>query len=118
MPRHKSVLADHGHQYPVFSLALVGPENASTMASISNDGWVCQWRKNNLATPHKYFYLEIPENLRPDQDNPSTGSIVASQQDMSKNNVHVTCFDFADGEFDAFFCGSEDYNIYQGRLHP
>lgn len=41
MPRYKSVLADHGHQYPVFSLALVGPENSSIMCSISNDGQVC-----------------------------------------------------------------------------
>lgn len=49
MPRYKSVLAEHGHNYPVFSLALVGPENSSTMASISNDGLLCHWKKNNLA---------------------------------------------------------------------
>lgn len=59
-PIQKSCLASHGHNYPVYSLSVVGSQNAHNIVSISNDGRLCQWKPKMLAESKDQFYLEVP----------------------------------------------------------
>lgn len=40
-PIQKSCLAQHGHNHPVYSLGVVGSQNAHSIVSVSNDGRLC-----------------------------------------------------------------------------
>jgi len=53
-PIQKSCLAANGHQYPVYSLSVIGYQNTHHIVSISNDGKMCTWKPKVLADPRDY----------------------------------------------------------------
>ncbi len=51
LPILKSPLSASGHTYPVYSLQMVGTQNAHNLISSSTDGMVCSWLVDMLAQP-------------------------------------------------------------------
>ena len=62
-PIQKSCLAQNGHNHPVYSLSVIGSQNAHSIVSISNDGKMCMWKPKMLADSREYARLEIPPNI-------------------------------------------------------
>eukprot|EP01094_Clydonella_sp_ATCC50884_P003674 TRINITY_DN1279_c3_g1_i2.p1 TRINITY_DN1279_c3_g1~~TRINITY_DN1279_c3_g1_i2.p1 ORF type:complete len:435 (-),score=129.89 TRINITY_DN1279_c3_g1_i2:222-1526(-) len=44
-------LSPKGHTHPVYSLSVVGTENAHNLVSVSTDGRMCSWTLDNLREP-------------------------------------------------------------------
>lgn len=97
LPVQKSCLAKNGHNHPVFSLAIVGSQNAHNIVSVSNDGKLCFWSFGMLNEPKMSFNLGVSQ----------VGT--SSSEAM---NINVSSMDFPEDETDKFFVGSEDYNVY------
>jgi dynein intermediate chain len=57
IPIQKSCLAKNGHNHPVYSLAIVGSQNAHNIVSVSNDGKCCFWSFGMLNEPKINFNL-------------------------------------------------------------
>ncbi|KAK5111052.1 hypothetical protein LTR62_005427 [Meristemomyces frigidus] len=51
-----------GHAHPIYSLAVVGTQNASSVVSVSTDGVVCAWSTDMLTQPQEYLELHAPAN--------------------------------------------------------
>lgn len=51
MPVLKSLLSANGHKHPVYTMSMVGTQNAHNLVSMSADGMVCSWQMNMLAQP-------------------------------------------------------------------
>ncbi|KAK5129390.1 hypothetical protein LTR08_003550 [Meristemomyces frigidus] len=49
-----------GHAHPIYSLAVVGTQNASSIISVSTDGVVCAWSADMLTLPQEYLELHAP----------------------------------------------------------
>lgn len=49
-----------GHAHPIYSLAVVGTQNASSVVSVSTDGVVCAWSTDMLTLPQEYLELHSP----------------------------------------------------------
>ena len=47
-----------GHAYPVYSVQIVGTENAHNIVSVSNDGQLCTWNINDLSKPQTKMELK------------------------------------------------------------
>jgi dynein intermediate chain len=101
IPVQKSCLAKNGHKHPIYSLAVVGSQNAHNIVSVSNDGKLCFWSPDNLSEPKIHQQLTLPAN---------------SQADIS-SGINVHTLDFPEEETNSFYVGAEDYNIYQANLH-
>ena len=82
-----------GHAYPIYSLQVVGTENAHNIVSISNDGLLCTWNMNDLSKPQQKIELK-------------------------NNNIelNVTCMQFIPGDVNNFMVGTEEGLIYQSKL--
>ena len=65
-PIQKSCLAMNGHQYPVYSLSVIGYQNTHHIVSISNDGKMCTWKPKVLADPKDYQILQAPKKMMVD----------------------------------------------------
>ncbi|KAL6078661.1 Cytoplasmic dynein 1 intermediate chain 2 [Balamuthia mandrillaris] len=100
-PVQRTPLSSIGHTHPVYSLSVVGTQNANNLVSVSTDGRMCVWSFDSLLQP-----LEVLE-LRNRQSKSVTGS----------GNVAPTCIDFPDGEVNQFFTGSEEGVAYQAYRH-
>jgi dynein intermediate chain len=89
-----SSLASPGHSHPIYSLKVVGTQNAHNLISCSNDGTVCSWQMDMLSKPQEIIEL--------------------TTQDRGKNDeVAVMCIGFQNEETSTFWVGSEQGNIYQ-----
>jgi hypothetical protein len=51
LPVLKSPLSASGHTHPVYSMTMIGTQNAHNLMSASTDGTVCAWQLDMLAQP-------------------------------------------------------------------
>ena len=84
-----------GHAHPVYSLAVVGTQNASSVVSVSTDGVVCAWSTDMLTQPQEYLELHAP--------NPSA---------YRTDDVAPTCISFPASDPTYFLAGTEQGSIF------
>ncbi|KAF7186336.1 Cytoplasmic dynein 1 intermediate chain 2 [Pseudocercospora fuligena] len=84
-----------GHAHPVYSLAVVGTQNASSVVSVSTDGVVCAWSTDILTQPQEYLELHAP--------NPSL---------YKTDDVAPTCISFPASDPTYFLAGTEQGSIF------
>ena len=114
-PVQKSCLAQNGHQYPVYSLSVIGYQNTHHIISISNDGKMCKWNPKMFADPKEHSVLNAPRKPMTGTDQAPESMTQASASE-SRNPISAHCLDFAEGEQETFYVGSEDFSIYQCNL--
>jgi dynein intermediate chain len=56
-PIQRTTLSNESHSFPIYSLAVVGSQNAHNIVSVSNDGKVCSWSMSQFTTPTKSYML-------------------------------------------------------------
>ena len=116
-PIQKSCLAANGHQFPVYSLSVIGYQNTHTIVSISNDGKLCEWKPKVLADPKDYAILNAPKRLMTD---PAAMGADADRVmpggDGPRAPINAHCLDFTEGEQETFYVGSEDFSIYKCNI--
>ncbi|KAI8059385.1 WD40-repeat-containing domain protein [Gilbertella persicaria] len=98
LPVLKTPLSAGGHTHPVYSIEMVGTQNAHNLISASTDGFICSWQLDMLAQPQDYLELLHPAHNKTDE-------------------VSVTCMGFPDNETTAFWAGTEEGNIYQANRY-
>lgn len=59
-PVQKTPLTGVGHAHPVYSLDIVGTQNANNIISVSTDGVVCGWAVDMLSQPQELLSLTAP----------------------------------------------------------
>ncbi|KAK7757775.1 hypothetical protein SLS62_000153 [Diatrype stigma] len=59
-PVQKTPLTGHGHSHPVYSVDIVGTQNANNIVSVSTDGALCVWSVDMLAQPQESLTLLTP----------------------------------------------------------
>ncbi|EGP91481.1 unnamed protein product [Zymoseptoria tritici ST99CH_1A5] len=84
-----------GHAHPIYSLAVVGTQNASSVVSVSTDGVVCAWSTDILTQPQEFLELHAP--------NPSA---------YKTDDVAPTCISFPASDPTYFLSGTEQGNIF------
>lgn len=102
-PVLKTPLSTTGHTHPVYSLAIVGTQNAHNLISASTDGTVCSWTLDMLARPQESLEL-----IR-------VGGTSASSSKLDE--VSITTLGFPVGETSAFWVGTEEGNIYSANRY-
>jgi dynein intermediate chain len=93
-PVLKSYLTSDSHSYPIYSLEVVGTENANNIVSISNDGRLCTWQMEMFTSPQKSFELK-----------------------HHGKEVCVICMAFPQDESNDFYVGAEDNSLYFAQVH-
>ena len=84
----------NGHAHPIYSLAVVGTQNASSVISVSTDGVLCAWSPDMLTQPQEYLELKAP--------NPSA---------FKTDDVAPTCLSFPASDPTYFLAGTEQGGI-------
>lgn len=84
-----------GHAHPIYSLSVVGTQNASSVVSVSTDGVVCAWSTDILTQPQEYLELHSP--------NPSA---------YKTDDVAPTCISFPASDPTYFLTGTEQGGIF------
>lgn len=51
LPVLKTPLSASGHTHPVYSMQMVGTQNAHNLITASTDGLICSWQLDMLAQP-------------------------------------------------------------------
>lgn len=92
-PVQKTPLAGSGHTHPVYSVDIVGTQNANNIISCSTDGVVCGWTVDMLAQPQESLVLTTPAP--------------AKTEDLSP-----TCMAFPKTDPTYFLVGSEEGTIF------
>ncbi|ORY05059.1 WD40-repeat-containing domain protein [Clohesyomyces aquaticus] len=92
-PVQKTPLTGSGHTHPVYSLDIVGTQNANNIISCSTDGVVCGWTVDMLSQPQEFLELASPPPAKTD--------------DMA-----VTCIAFPQSDPTYFLAGTEEGSIY------
>ena len=82
-----------GHTHPVYSISLVGTQNANNIISCSTDGVVCGWTVDMLSLPQEYLELTTPPPSK--------------TEDLSP-----TCMSFPIADPTSFLVGTEEGTIY------
>lgn len=82
-----------GHTHPVYSISLVGTQNANNIISCSTDGVVCGWTVDMLSLPQEYLELMTPPPSK--------------TEDLSP-----TCMSFPISDPTSFLVGTEEGTIY------
>ncbi|KAI1180586.1 cytoplasmic dynein-like protein 1 intermediate chain 2 [Nemania sp. FL0916] len=59
-PIQKTPLTGSGHSHPVYSIDIVGTQNANNIISVSTDGAFCVWSVDMLAQPQESLTLMTP----------------------------------------------------------
>ncbi|ORX59582.1 WD40 repeat-like protein [Hesseltinella vesiculosa] len=98
LPVLKTPLSAGGHTHPVYSLEMVGTQNAHHLISASTDGFVCSWLLDMLAQPQDYLELQHPTHNKTDE-------------------VSATTIGFPDNETSLFLVGTEEGNVYQASRY-
>ncbi|KAL1929364.1 hypothetical protein VTP01DRAFT_1502 [Rhizomucor pusillus] len=98
LPVLKTPLSAGGHTHPVYSLEMVGTQNAHNLITASTDGFVCSWQLDMLAQPQDYLELLHPSHNKTDE-------------------VSVTCLGYPDNETATFWVGTEEGNVYQASRY-
>jgi dynein intermediate chain len=89
----KTPLTGSGHTHPVYSIDVVGTQNANNIISCSTDGVVCGWTVDMLSQPQEFLELTSPPPAKTD--------------DMA-----VTCIAFPQSDPTYFLAGTEEGSIY------
>lgn len=97
-PVHKSPLSATGHTHPIYSLDMIGTQNAHNLVSASTDGTVCAWGVDRLAEPEEVLELLHPAHNKTDE-------------------VSVTSLGFPDSDTKTFWVGTEEGNVYAANRH-
>ncbi|KAF2874764.1 cytoplasmic dynein 1 intermediate chain 2 [Massariosphaeria phaeospora] len=92
-PVQKTPLTGSGHTHPVYSIDIVGTQNANNIISCSTDGVVCGWTVDMLSQPQEFLELTSPPPAKTD--------------DMA-----VTCIAFPQSDPTYFLAGTEEGSIY------
>lgn len=82
-----------GHTHPVYSISLIGTQNANNIISCSTDGVVCGWTVDMLSLPQEYLELKAPPPSK--------------IEDLSP-----TCMSFPTSDPTSFLIGTEEGTIY------
>lgn len=82
-----------GHTHPVYSVDIVGTQNANNIISCSTDGVVCAWSVDMLAQPQEYLELTNPYPGKTDE-------------------VSTTCAAFPPSDPTSFLIGTEEGTMY------
>ena len=82
-----------GHTHPVYSISLVGTQNANNIISCSTDGVVCGWTVDMLSLPQEYLELTTPPPSK--------------TEDLSP-----TCMSFPISDPTSFLVGTEEGTIF------
>ncbi|CAO3609534.1 unnamed protein product [Cunninghamella blakesleeana] len=98
LPVLKTPLSAGGHTHPVYSLEMVGTQNAHNLISGSTDGFICSWQLDMLAQPQDYLELQHAAHNKTDE-------------------VSVTTLGFPDNETTTFWVGTEEGNVYQASRY-
>lgn len=92
-PVQKTPLTGSGHTHPVYSVDMVGTQNANNVISVSTDGAVCGWSVDMLSQPQESLTLLAPPP--------------AKTEDLSP-----TCMAFPQADPTFFLVGSEEGTIF------
>ncbi|KAK0446713.1 WD40-repeat-containing domain protein [Armillaria borealis] len=98
LPVLKTPLSAAGHTHPVYSMQMVGTQNAHNLITCSTDGTVCSWLVDMLAQPQETLELIHAGHNK-------TGEVA------------VTTLDFPDNETTTFWVGTEEGNVYQANRY-
>ena len=90
-PVQRSALSSSSHTHPIYSMEIIGTQNAHNLVSISTDGMCCGWNLDIMQEPSE------------------TRELVAQQ---SKQQVAVTALSFPEGESNNFVVGSEEGVVF------
>lgn len=92
-PVQKTPLTGSGHTHPVYSIDIVGTQNANNIISCSTDGAVCGWSVDMLAQPQESLTLLAP-------------------QPSKTEDLSPTCMAFPRADPTFFLVGSEEGTIF------
>ncbi|KAF8467764.1 WD40-repeat-containing domain protein [Kalaharituber pfeilii] len=92
-PILRTPLTGSGHTHPVYSVAIVGTQNANNILSCSTDGVVCSWTVDMLAQPQEMLELSTPPPAKSD-------------------DLAPTCIGFPHSDPTYFLVGTEEGTIY------
>ena len=92
-PVQKTPLTGSGHTHPIYSVDIVGTQNANNIISCSTDGVVCGWSVDMLAQPQEYLELQTPQPAKSEEMAP-------------------TCIAFPQSDPTYFLAGTEEGSIY------
>ncbi|KAJ4482179.1 WD40-repeat-containing domain protein [Lentinula aciculospora] len=98
LPVLKTPLSASGHTHPVYSIQMVGTQNAHNLITSSTDGTVCSWLVDMLAQPQE------------------TQELIHAGHNKT-GEVAITAMDFPDNETTAFWVGTEEGNVYQANRY-
>ncbi|CAJ2513391.1 Uu.00g015100.m01.CDS01 [Anthostomella pinea] len=59
-PVQKTPLTGSGHSHPIYSVDIVGTQNANNIISVSTDGALCVWSVDMLSQPQESLTLTTP----------------------------------------------------------
>ncbi|CAG8594467.1 13016_t:CDS:10 [Dentiscutata erythropus] len=96
LPVLKTPLSTAGHTHPVYSMQMVGTQNAHNLITASTDGTVCSWQLETLLQPTETLELVHSGHNKTDE-------------------VSVTSFGFPENETSTFWVGTEEGNVYQAN---
>ncbi|KAL3465369.1 WD40-repeat-containing domain protein [Aspergillus heterothallicus] len=77
-PVQKTPLTGAGHTHPVYSISIIGTQNAHNILTASTDGVVCGWTVDMLAQPQEYLELSTPPPSKTEDLAPTTMSFPQS----------------------------------------
>lgn len=96
----KSPLTDKAHTHPIYSLNIVGSQNAHNIITTSTDGTVCTWSFDMLSEPHSRLRLAAPR----------AGAAVDIY--VRSDEIAPTCTAFPTADSSYFVAGSEEGTIH------
>jgi len=102
-PVQRSALSSNAHTYPVYSMTVVGTQNAHNLITISNNGRVCSWEMNKLVQPKETVDLKT--------------KLSGAKASAKEVEVAATCLATSEEEFNQFFVGSEDGTVCDCSRH-
>lgn len=94
-PVRKTPLTGYGHAHPIYSVDIVGTQNANNIISCSTDGVVCGWSVDVFAQPQELLELKNPNQTKPGVE-----------------DVSPTCLSFPQSDPTFFLVGSEEGIIF------
>jgi dynein intermediate chain len=100
-PVYRTSLTAAAHTHPVFSLCIVGTIHAHSIVSAGNDGRLSLWNPSNLNEPTTTLDLVYT--------NPKS--------EGKKEDVSVTCMDFAYNETNQLIVGTESGDLFAVSIH-
>ncbi|KAH8675454.1 WD40-repeat-containing domain protein [Xylariales sp. PMI_506] len=71
-PVQKTPLTGSGHSHPIYSVDIVGTQNANNIISVSTDGQLCVWSVDMLSQPQEQLTLTNPHPSKFDDVAPTT----------------------------------------------